>query len=196
MATASGVIAAGDLGIGGDPATAATATNPAVSRDAVGDVRSSLDITRVALTRGRDGRLRGTVTMAAPWADGVLLASSGPPGSVCLRLWTTTEPPDQPPSYLVCATADRDGALRGSVLRERANELPERVASAAAARPTTRSVTLRFSQSSVGRPPVIAVSAESSRAGCPRVSCIDTAPDAPAVLRLRLRAQTPTPKAR
>jgi hypothetical protein len=143
----------------------------------------------MSLRRESDGRLRASVTMSAAWADSVLLASSGPPGAVCLRLWTTTEPPDQPPTFLVCATADRDGALRGSVLRERANQLPERVASAAASRPSTRSLILRFSQTSVGRPASIAVSAESSRAGCPRVSCIDTAPDAPAVGRLRLRAQ-------
>jgi hypothetical protein len=169
-------------------ASAADPPKPALSRDAAGDVRSPLDITRMSLTRDRDGRLRGSVTMAQPWADAVLLAASGPPGSVCLRLWTTTAPPDQPPTYLVCATVNADGALRGSVLRERPNQLPERVTTAAASRPSTRSLVLRFSQTAVGRPASIAVSAESTRAGCPRVSCIDTAPDAPAAVTLRLRA--------
>jgi len=107
---------------------------------------------------------------------------------VCLKVWTVSEPPDTAPDYLVCTTADADGKLRGSVLHERANKLPERVASATISRTSTRTVLLRFSQSAIGRPATLHVAAESTRPGCPRGSCIDTAPDAPAALELILRA--------
>ncbi|MBI5104201.1 MAG: hypothetical protein HZB46_04310 [Solirubrobacterales bacterium] len=125
--------------------------------------------------------------MAAAWESSALRAEDGPPGSVCVRVWTSSDPPDEPPDFLVCATADEGGQLRGSVLRERPNQLPERVAKAVVSRPSGRTVTLRFSQSSVGRPAAVDVSAETSRAGCPRVTCIDTAPDAPDTDRLRIR---------
>jgi hypothetical protein len=104
-----------------------------------------------------------------------------------------SDPPDEPPDYLVCATAKARGdGLQASVLRERANQLPARVAPASVSRPSGTGVVLRFSQSSVGRPAQIDFSGESTKAGCARVSCIDTAPDAPKVARLRLRKPAST----
>jgi hypothetical protein len=184
---AIGVLAT--AGAGG--ALAATAPKPVKSADPRGDVSSTLDLTRVSLTRGSDGRLRASITLAAAWdAKALVPEGGGVPGSVCLKTWTTNVPPDTTPEYLVCVTADADGALRGSVLRERANKLPERVAGADVSRPSTRTVTLRFSQTSLGRPATVHVAAESTRPGCPRVSCIDTAPDAPKTLTYKLRAAT------
>jgi hypothetical protein len=168
-------------------ASAASAPKPVKSADPNGDVKT-LDLTRVSLTRGSDGRLRASMTLAAAWDGKALLADAGPPGSVCLKAWTTTAPADTVPEYLVCVTADGKGALRGSVLHERANKLPERVAAAEVSRPSGRTVTLRFSQSALGSPARLAVAAESTRPGCTRVSCVDTAPDAPKTLTLTLRS--------
>jgi hypothetical protein len=168
-------------------AGAAAAPKPIVSTDAKGDVNSPLDLTRVSVARGADGRLRASMTLATAWEGEALLASSGPQGSICLKLWTTSAAPDFPPDLLVCTTADKDGKLRGSVLKERANKLPERIASAEVSRPSTRTVTLRFSQSAIGRPAKLTLAAETTRPGCPRASCIDTAPDAPKTLELVLR---------
>lgn len=180
--------------IGGAGAAAvASAQEPApdqssvIVRDPAGDVRSKLDLTRLTLGRAADGRLVSVLTLATPWADGDLLADAGPPGSLCLRLWTVSVPPDQPPDYLVCVTADKDGALRGSVLRERANALPQKVAAAAVSRRSERTITVRFSQTSIGRPAALQVAAEASRPNCLRVTCIDGAPDAPSVRRMELR---------
>jgi hypothetical protein len=156
--------------------------------DAAGDVKSSLDLRRVALARGSDGRLRASLTLAADWDGNALLAGSNPPGSICLKTWTTAAPPDTVPDYLVCATADARGALRGSVLHERANKLPERVAGADVSRPSARTVTLRFSQAAIGSPATLNVAGESTRPGCTRVSCVDTAPDAPKTLTFKLKA--------
>lgn len=168
-------------------AGAAAAPKPVVSTDAKGDVRSTLDLTRVSVGRGADGRLRASMTLAGEWDGSALLAASGPPGSVCLKLWITSAAPDFPPDMLVCTTADKDGTLRGSVLKERANKLPERIAGALVSRPSARTVTLRFSQTAIGRPAKLTVAAETTRPGCPRASCIDTAPDAPKTLELVLR---------
>ncbi|QEC49919.1 hypothetical protein FSW04_21690 [Baekduia soli] len=173
-------------------ALAATTPRPVVTADPKGDVRGSLDLTRFSLARGSDGRLRASLTLAVAWKDDALSADSGPPGSVCAKLWTVSVPPDAPPDYLVCATTDDKGHLRGSVLRERANKLPERVGAAVVSRPSTRTVSLRFSQSVIGRPATVQAAAETTRPGCPRSSCIDTAPDAPATLTLTLRATTTT----
>ena len=176
------------VGTGAVGAAAATAPKPVKSADPKGDVTSTLDLTRVSLTRGSDGRLRASMTLAAEWDRKALVAGTGPPGSVCLKAWTTTAPPDTTPDYLVCVTADAKGVLRGSVLHERANKLPERVASADVSRPSARTVTLRFSQSALGSPARLFVAAESTRPGCPRLSCIDTAPDAPKTLPFTLKA--------
>jgi hypothetical protein len=182
LATAAALVATGAVG-----AFAATAPKPVKSADPKGDVTSTLDLTRVSLTRGSDGRLRASVTLAAEWDGKALLAETGPPGSVCLKTWTTTAPPDTTPGYLVCVTADAKGVLRGSVLKERANKLPERVAAADVSRPSGRTVTLRFSQSALGSPAKLFVAAESTPPSCTRVSCIDTAPDAPKALAFTLK---------
>src|SRR3954454_22375607 len=73
-------------------ATAATAPQPQAATDAKGDVRSTLDLTRVSLARGADGRLRASITLAAAWDGDDLLTGSGRPGSLCLKAWTTSAP--------------------------------------------------------------------------------------------------------
>jgi hypothetical protein len=173
-------------------APAATAPTTQAATDAKGDVRSTLDLTRVALSRAADGRLRASLTVASAWTGSDLLSDSatGGPGSLCLKAWTTTAPPDTTPDYLICTTANADGALRGSILKQRANKLPERTGGADVSRPTTRTVTLRFSQTAIGKPATLSVAAESTRPGCTRGSCIDLAPDAPKTLTLVLHKTT------
>jgi hypothetical protein len=180
---------AGTIAVGAAAALAATPA-PQSATDAKGDVRGTLDLTRVSVARSADGRLRASITLAAAWDAGALKADSGPPGSICLKTWTTSVAPDTTPDYLVCVTADAQGNLRGSVLHERANKLPERTAGADVSRPTARTVTLRFSQTALGQPATLSVGAETTRPGCPRVTCIDTAPDAPKTLTLKLRDTT------
>ena len=175
--------------------TAATAVgDPVVVREGR-DARAAggPDLTRVQLGRADDGRLRGALTLAEPWTAGSLMAEPGaeqpaPPGSVCLRLWTRSPTRGAPADFLVCITATRDGErLTGSVLREGENGLLRRVGQATVGRTSTRTATLRFSQSAIGRPARVRFAAEATRAGCPRTSCVDTAPDAPQTATLVLR---------
>jgi hypothetical protein len=188
LAAVLGALALGGAGVA--VSIAATSPKPQAATDAKGDVKSALDLTRVAIARGSDGRLRASITLAAAWEGKDLLASSGRPGSLCLKAWTTTAPPDTTPDYLVCVTADDQGELRGSILKARANKLPERTGGADVSRPSRRTVTLRFSQTAIGRPKTLSVAAEATRPGCTRGSCIDLAPDAPKTLTLKLQETT------
>ena len=177
------------------PATAAAvqAGKPVVVRDGR-DARSGMaDLTRVQLGRAPDGRLRGALTLAAAWRTADLLPAAdaeppAPPGSLCLRLWTVSSTRGTPADFLACVTADARGErLRGAVLREGDDGLV-RVASAAVSRTSGRTVTLRFAQSAVGRPARIRFAGETTRPGCVRTSCVDTAPDAPRTATLVLRS--------
>jgi hypothetical protein len=174
-------------------AGAALAQSPAariVVRDPAGDVRArGLDVVRVSLGRAADGRVRASVTMGKPWAPRDLLAKSGPPGTICLRAWLGGRRPSaSQPDYLICATVAADNErLRASVLHERPGKLPERVAAATATKPSARSVVLRFGASAIGRPQVVRFAVETVRGGCQRLSCRDTAPDAPRSARYVFR---------
>jgi hypothetical protein len=171
-------------------AHAATAkVEPVAAGDPRGDVRGhGLDISRVQLGRASDGRLRGAITLAKPFRPKDLLASSGPPGSLCLRLWTLTRPVGIPPDFLVCITADPKGRLRGTVSAEQVDAQPRRIGPARVSRASSRTLVVKFSRSAVGRPEkTVAVAAEATRPGCSRPSCVDVAPDAPRTMTLKLR---------
>jgi hypothetical protein len=179
----------------GVPAVAAQRGEPVVVRDGR-DARSGVtDLTRAQLGRASDGRLRGALTLAAAWRVADLLAEAdaeppAPPGSLCLRLWTAGSTRGTPADYLVCVTADARGErLRGVVLRE-ADDGLVRVASAAVSRTSARTVSVRFAQSAIGRPARVRFAAETTRPGCVRTSCVDTAPDAPRTATLVLRSRS------
>ena len=170
--------------------TAATKKAPktVAVRDEKGDTRGEKapDLVRASLGRGSDGRLRATFSLAAKLTPSDLRATSGPPGSLCLRMWTTSEPPNQPEDYLACVTAQPDDTLRGTVTKENLDGLPNKVGTASVSLRDGRIVILRFSQSAIARPATIQFAAEGTRAGCARTSCIDTAPDAPATATFKL----------
>lgn len=168
----------------------AAASKTVKIRDAKGDVTGPLDLQRASLKRGSDGRLRAVITLAAKVDPGGLLARSGPPGSICLKVWTAPEadPKTMPPDRLVCVTARSKDKLRASVYRQTAPGPPTRVSAASVAlNESGRSFVVRISQSSLGRPRLIRFALESTRPGCGRVTCIDLAPDGGGVRRLRLR---------
>lgn len=154
------------------------------------DAGGALDLTRVSLQRASDGRLRAVLTFAEKVTPRALLASSGPPGSACLRIWTApdADPRAMRPDRLVCATARSQEELRGGVYEVTGAGLPKRLADAAVKRNASgRSIVIRFTQSALGRPQRIRFAVESTRPGCERVSCIDTVPGKGAVRSFTLR---------
>jgi hypothetical protein len=160
-----------------------------IVKDAAGDVqRNSMDLVRVSLGRASNGQLRASLTAAKAFASASLRAKDGIPGSACVRLWTETPHGGTPPDYLVCATATKDGkGLDASVLRERAGDTPVRVGPARASRGSSRNITLRFGQTTVGRPDLIRFAGESIAAGCSRAACTDVAPEDGKAATFRLR---------
>ncbi len=168
----------------------AAASKTVVVSDPGDDVGGPLDLTRASLQRASDGRLRAVVTFAEKVTPKALLATSGPPGSACLRIWTDSDadPKATRPDRLVCVTARTEDELRGGVYEVTGAGLPERLADAAVSRNASRrSVVIRFTQSSLGRPQRIRFAVESTRPGCERASCIDTVPDKGAARTFRLR---------
>lgn len=171
-------------------AAAAKITAPVTLPDARGDVKGALDMQRVSLRRAADGRLRLSVTLAAAIKPRDLLAGTGPPGSICLKLWTAdgADPTATRADRLVCITARSTDELRASVLEQLAPGLPKRVNSASVKLAKGgRSLILRVNQSAIGQPKSLLFAVESTRPGCIRVSCIDTVPDAPATRAFSLR---------
>lgn len=172
-------------------ALAASKVKTVAVRDAT-DMRLSgaLDITRVQLGIASDGRLRAAITLAKGFSAKSLLAKAGPPGSICLRVWTLTKPVGIPPDFLVCVTATASGkAYRGTVSAEQVNAQPKYIGAAKVTKASSRTVVVKFSRSSVARPKTtVRFAAEATKPGCTRTSCVDTAPDAPSTATLKLRS--------
>jgi hypothetical protein len=158
--------------------------------DAREDVTGALDLQRVALSLASDGRLRAVITLVGKVDPSEMLARSGPPGSVCVKVWTPedADPAAMPADRLVCVTARTKDELRATVFSQTEPGLPVRVGSASVrVNKSARSLVLRISQSSLGRPELIRFAVESTRPGCERVSCVDQAPDKGAVRRFRIK---------
>jgi hypothetical protein len=157
-------------------------------REDPGDApEGSADVTRLQLGLASDGRLRAAITLAKSLDPKSLLADKGPPGSICLRLWTLTEPGTVPPDFLVCVTADKDAKLRATISGERVNAQPQRIGSASLSRKSSRTLVLKFARSRVGTPKkTVRFAVESTKRGCTNVTCVDTLPNAPATATLKL----------
>jgi hypothetical protein len=169
-------------------APAADTPEPVVVKDAKDAVAGAPDLTRAQIGLASDRRIRFALTLAAAWQPKDMVAGEGPPGSLCVRLWTVTKPGAMPPDYLVCATTRADGeTMRGTVFKTHPGEQPTRAGAAIVGRTSDRTMTLRFSQTVVGRPKTIQFIAETTKPGCARVSCVDTAPDAPKTATFKLR---------
>lgn len=164
---------------------------PVVVKDAKDAAAGAPDLTRAQIGLASDRRIRVALTLAAPWQPKDLMAGEGPPGSLCVRLWTVTKPGAAPPDYLVCATARTDGeTMRGTVFKSQPGEQMVKAGVAIVGRTSDRTMTLRFSQTVVGRPKTIDFIAEATKPGCSRVSCVDTAPEAPKTATFKLRGSS------
>jgi hypothetical protein len=172
-------------------ALAASAGKPVVVKEEAGDAPSP-DLVRAELARSSDGKLRAAITFAGNVSAKSLLSKTKSEGSVCVRIYTAATPGLIPPDYLVCAAPDSKGKkFHGSVFAERVNALPRRVARATVTRASQKSMVMKFSQSSVGKPASIEFSVEAARPGCDTADCADTLPNSPDAAKLVLRAEAP-----
>ena len=149
------------------------------------------DLKRVAATRRSDGDVRLALSLVDTLAAGDLLAdedAGGPPGSICVSLWTVSKPGTTRPDRLACVTAQSDGkTLRATISKEVPGALPSTVGRATLTRPSDTSIALLIRADLLGRPRRLAFAGEATAPGCARLSCVDLAPDAGATRTLRLR---------
>lgn len=119
-----------------------------------------------------------------------LLNSDGPPGSVCVNIWTTRTPGDAAPNYEACATAARTGrSWRGSLARNPDRGTPIRRGSVKVEQSSTRKLVIRIDPDRIRRPASYrwTMQATTFGDGCPRLTgCEDFAPDRPDTLETKL----------
>jgi hypothetical protein len=107
------------------------------------------------------------------------VAEHGPPGSVCVNIWTRRTPGDASPNYDVCVSSDRDNEnLVGSVSRLGPRGSVRRVGGAAAQLTSRRRLVVRFDPDVIRRPAAYRWSVEVTtfENGCTRRGCSDVAP--------------------
>jgi hypothetical protein len=116
--------------------------------------------------------------------------ADGPPGTVCVNIWTTRTPRKQPPNYDVCVTADRSRTkLRAAVSRNKSGGGFRRVGSARAELTSPRRLVLRFDPDRIGRPASYRWSTQVTtfERGCKKhLGCQDFAPKSGRSVRTRL----------
>jgi hypothetical protein len=119
------------------------------------------------------------------------VAEHGPPGSVCVDIWTTRTPREESPNFDVCVTSNRNrDDLVASVSRLGPRGGVRRVGRASAELTSRRRLVVRFDPDSIRRPAAYrwSVQVTTFERGCTRRGCIDLAPRRGRTERTKLRA--------
>jgi hypothetical protein len=115
----------------------------------------------------------------SPGTFGNDVAEHGPPGTVCVNIWTRRKPWQASPNYEVCVTADRgEDALVASVSRLGPRGGVKRRGDASAELTSRRRLVVRFDPDRIHRPAAYrwSVQATTFERGCTRRGCQDFAP--------------------
>jgi hypothetical protein len=158
------------------------------------DTRSLVDISSVRGTHDRrDDRLEHAIRTHAPISPRNFrnaVDEDGPPGSVCVNIWTRRTPREQAPDYEACVSGNRRRtSLRASVSRVRADGGVRRLGSAAAQLTSARRLVVRFDPDLIGRPAAYRwlVHSATFERGCKRhLGCEDFAPGRGRTVRTEL----------
>ena len=147
------------------------------------DSRSQVDIAsgRAAHDRSND-RLAHIVRFHAGIAPSDFrnaVAEHGPPGSVCVNIWTRRKPWDASPNFDVCVSGDRGGdELVASVSRLGPRGGVRRRGPASAQLTSRRRLVVRFDPDLIRRPAAYrwSVQVTTFERGCTKRGCQDFAP--------------------
>jgi hypothetical protein len=114
----------------------------------------------------------------------------GPPGSVCVNIWTRRTPWEASPNFEVCVTTDRDRHLQASVSRLGARGGVRRRGPASAELTSRRRLVVRFDPDRIGRPAAYrwSVQVTTFERGCTGRGCKDFAPRRGRTVRTELNA--------
>lgn len=156
------------------------------------DSAGAVDLASTRATHNRvTDELVYVIDLQDPLDPRALLSESGPPGSICVNVWTRRTPREEPPDYDVCVTSDRDGDLHASVARLGSRGGARRIGAADVEQTSERRVELRIDPDDIRRPRSYrwTLQAVAFSAGCPAVTgCEDFVPDRPGTSRTRLSA--------
>jgi hypothetical protein len=147
------------------------------------DSRSSADISSVRAVHDRSNdRLAHIIrfhTGISPSDLKNAIDEHGPPGSVCISIWTRRTPWEASPNFDVCVTADRDANdLVASVSKLGARGGVRKRGSASAELTSRRRLVVRFDPDLIRRPAAYRWSVEVTTfaRGCTSRGCKDFAP--------------------
>lgn len=159
------------------------------------DSRSRVDIASARATHDRSNdRLAHIVRFHArisPRNFRNAVAEHGPPGSVCINIWTSRKPWEASPNYDVCVTGDRSRRkLVASVSRLGSRGSVRRIGKAAAKLTSARRLVVRFDPDLIRRPGSYRWSVEVTtfERGCTPRGCRDVAPRPGRSVRTQLGA--------
>ena len=147
------------------------------------DSRSQADIASARATHDTSNdRLAHIVRFHEPIAPRNFrnaVAEHGPPGSICVDIWTTRIPREASPNFDVCVTSSRDREdLQASVSRLGARGGVRRIGRASAELTSRRRLVVRFDPDLIRRPTGYrwSVQVTTFERGCTRRGCVDLAP--------------------
>ena len=147
------------------------------------DSRSAVDIASArAMHDTSNDRLAHIIRFHAPISPQSFrnaVAEHGPPGSVCVDIWTTRTPREQSPNFDVCVSKQRnEDDLVASVSRLGARGSVRRVGSASAELTSRRRLVVRFDPDLIRTPVAYrwSIQVTTFERGCTRRGCIDLAP--------------------
>jgi hypothetical protein len=157
------------------------------------DSKSRVDISQIRATFDRSNdRLVHVVRFhkaISPRNFRNAVQEHGPPGSVCVNIWTTRTPWEASPNFDVCVTGDRSrGKLVASVSRLGPRGSVRRVGTANARLESPRRLFIRFDPDLIRRPAAYrwSVHVTTFERGCTRRGCQDVAPRRGRSVRMRL----------
>ena len=157
------------------------------------DSKSRVDISqiRAAFDRSHD-RLAHIVRFHAPISPRNFrnaVAEHGPPGTVCVNIWTSRTPGEASPNFDVCVSGNRNrNRLVASVSRLGPGGSVRRVGNASAQLLSPRRMSVRFDPDLIRRPDAYRWSVEVTtfERGCTRRGCRDVAPRRGRTVRMRI----------
>lgn len=159
------------------------------------DSRSRVDISSVRGTHDRgEDRLVHVVRTYEPISPRNFrnaIDADGPPGTVCINIWTTRTPWEQEPNFDVCVSGNRGRtALRASVSRHRPGGVIRRVGPAKAELTSSKRLVIDFDPDMIRRPASYRWSGQVStfEKGCKKhLGCQDFAPRSGRAVRTKLK---------
>ena len=147
------------------------------------DSRSSADISSVRATHDRaNDRLAHIIRFHARISPSDLrnaIDEHGPPGSICVNIWTGRKPWEASPNFEACVTANRDAnGLHASVSKLGPRGGARKRGSASAELTRRRRLVVRFDPDLIGRPNAYrwVVEVTTFARGCTSRGCKDFAP--------------------